>query len=415
LKLSFSAELERTVVMDVVSRVRVIGPLEPYAREFAADLEVWGYTPLSAANQLRLMANLSHWLAREGLGPGELDDETLQAFLAERSGQGYTCWLSLRGLAPLLDCLRRRGVAPASRPPVRSGPAEELLTEYRAYLAGERGLVAGTVHCYEAEARVFLARTADSDLHDLTAGAVTGFVVDECGARSIGSAKMLVSALRSLLRWLFLTGRIDGDLARVVPGVAGWRLGSLPRALDADQVRALLGCCDRGRAAGRRDYAILTVLVRLGLRAAEVAAMELDDIDWRAGEVMIHGKHSQRDRLPLPVDVGEALVAYLHRDRPSSGGCRRVFVRVRAPYGPLMSNGVQSVVARACARADIAPAGGHRLRHTAATAVLRAGASLEEVGQLLRHRDLTSTAIYAKVDRARLRTLARRWPGGGVS
>ncbi|MDT5346925.1 MAG: integrase/recombinase XerD, partial [Mycobacterium sp.] len=262
--------------MSVVSRVRVTGPLERYAREFAAELEACGYTPLSAANQLRLMAHLSRWLGTEGLDPGELNDEGLQAFLAARSGQGYTCWLSLRGLAPLLGFLRGLGVVLASTPPARSGPAEELLAEYRTYLAGERGLVTSTVRGYEAEARLFLARRPVGDLHDLTAGDVTGFVVDECGTRSTGSAKILVTALRSLLRWLLLTGRVDRDLAQVVPGVAGWRFGSLPRALDPDQVRALLVCCDRSRAAGRRDYAILTMLVRLGLRAAEVAAMELD-------------------------------------------------------------------------------------------------------------------------------------------
>lgn len=415
MKLSFSDELERAVVMGVVSRVRVIGPLEPYAREFAAELEACGYTPLSAANQLRLMADLSRWLARVGLGPGELNDAELQAFLTARSDRGYTCWLSLRGLAPLLGCLRRLGVVPGLTRPVPSGPIEELLAEYRAYLASERALVASTVHCYEAEARLFLTRRTGGDLHDLTAGEVVGFVVAECGARSTGSAKMLVTALRSLLRWLLLTGRVGDDLAQVVPGVAGWRCGSVPRALDPDQVRALLACCDRGRAGGRRDYAILTVLVRLGLRAAEVAAMELDDIDWRAGEVVVRGKHNQRDRLPLPVDVGEALVAYLRQDRSSAERCRRVFVKVRAPYGPLTPCGVQSVVAYACARAGIAPAGAHRLRHTAATAVLAAGASMEEVGQLLRHRGLGSTAIYAKVDQARLRTVARPWPGGGVS
>ncbi|MGH3561426.1 MAG: site-specific integrase [Mycobacterium sp.] len=401
--------------MSVVSRVRVTGPLERYARGFAAELEGLGYTPLSAANQVRLMAHLSRWLATESVDPGELNSEGLQAFLAARSGQGYTCWLSQRGLAPLVSYLRGRAVVPALTLPAPLGPVEELLAEYRTYLVGERGLVKSTVRGYEAEARLFLTRRTGGDLQDLTAGEVSRFMVAECGTRSTGSAKILVTALRSLLRWLLLTGRVDVDLAQVVPGVAGWRLSSLPRALGPDQVRALLACCDRGRSSGRRDYAILTVLVRLGLRAAEVAAMELDDVDWRAGEVIVRGKRNQRDRLPLPVDVGEALVAYLRQDRPGPGGCRRVFVRVRAPRGPLTPSGVQSVVKGACTRAGITPAGAHRLRHTAATAVLQAGASLEEVAQLLRHRDLTSTAIYAKVDQARLRTLARPWPVGGVS
>lgn len=401
--------------MSVVSQVRVSGPLERYARGFAAELDGCGYTPLSAANQLRVMAHLSRWLETNGLDPGGLNSDGLQAFLDARASQGYTCWLSLRGLAPLLGYLRDLQVIPASTPPTRSGRVEELLAEYRSYLVSERGLAASTVRGYEAEARLFLTRESVGDLHELTGGDVSGFVVQQCQTRSTGSAKMLVTGLRSVLRWLLLTGRVDVDLAPVVPGVAGWRLSSLPRALDRDQVRALLACCDRKRASGRRDYAILTVLARLGLRAAEVSAMELDDIDWRAGEVMVRGKHNQRDRLPLPADVGEALVDYLRQDRTRPEGCRQVFVRVRAPHGPLTPNAVQSVVTYACARAGIAPAGAHRLRHTAATAVLQAGASLEEVAQLLRHRDLTSTVIYAKVDQARLRTLARPWPTGGVS
>src|SRR5206468_13021422 len=159
-----------------------------------------------------------------------------------------------------------------------------------------------------------------------------------------------------------------------------------------------------------RDYAILVVLVRLGLRAAEVAAMELADIDWRAGEIVVHGKGNREERLPLPVDVGEAVAGYLRRGRPEVGSAK-VFVGARAPYRRLTSGSVKAVVRNACGRCGVAPAGAHRLRHTAATAVLRAGAPMEEVAQVLRHRHLASTAIYAKVDRAALRSVARPWPG----
>lgn len=385
-----------------------------YAAGFAAELEARGYTPLSAANQLRLMAHLSRWMAAEGVVSSELNDERVQGFLAARSAKGYTCWLSVRGVAPVLGYLRGLGVAPEPAPRTRSGPVEELLTEYRAYLLGERGLVASTVRGYEAPARLFLTRSMVGDLGALTPGAVTGFVVAEAATRSTGAAKMMVSALRSLLRFLLLTGRIDTDLASSVPAVAGWRLAWLPRAVEPDRVRALLQSCDRSRAVGRRNFAILTVLTRLGLRACEVAAMELDDIDWRAGELVIRGKHNQRDKLPLPVDVGQALVDYLRASRPPSG-CRQVFLGARAPYRPLTSGAVCAVVRYGCARAGIDAVGAHRLRHTTATSVLRAGASLEEVGQLLRHRELASTAIYAKVDQDRLVTVARRWPAGGVS
>ena len=400
--------------MGVVSGVRVTGPLRGFAAGFAVELEAAGYTPLSAANQLRLMAHLSRWMAAEGVASSELNDERMQAFLAARSAQGYTCWLSPRGLAPLLGYLRGVGVAPEPAPRTRSGPVEELLTEYRAYLLRERGLAGSTVRAYEAEGRMFLTRSRVGDLRALTVGAVTGFVVAEAATRTTGAAKMMVTALRSLLRFLLLTGRIDTDLAAAVPAVAGWRLAWLPRAVAPDRVRALLESCDRSRAVGRRDFAILTVLTRLGLRAGEVAAMELDDIDWRAGELVIRGKHNQRDKLPLPVDVGQALVGYLRVGR-SPSACRRIFLGARAPYRPLTSGAVCNVVRSACARAGIDAVGAHRLRHTTATSVLRAGASLEEVGQLLRHRELTSTAIYAKVDQARLVTLARPWPGGGAS
>jgi integrase/recombinase XerD len=384
--------------------------LERYAPGFAVELERLGYTPLSAANQLRVMAHLSRWLRSEDVAPGQLGAERVEAFLCERRRRGYVHWVSPRGLAPLLGYLRDLGIVPPPLPMMCSGPVEAVLGDYRAYLVGERALVASTVGYYEAGARLFLTQRTGIDLEGVTAGEITSFVLRECSVRGKGSNKTLVTALRSFLRFLFVTGRVGADLTAAVPSVAGWRGASLPQALGPGQVRALLACCDRRRAVGRRDYAILVVLVRLGLRAAEVAAMELADIDWRAGEIVVHGKGNRDERLPLPVDVGEAVAGYLRRGRPEVGSAK-VFVGARAPYRRLTSGSVKAVVRNACGRCGVAPAGAHRLRHTAATAVLRAGAPMEEVAQVLRHRHLASTAIYAKVDRAALRSVARPWPG----
>jgi integrase/recombinase XerD len=214
--------------------------------------------------------------------------------------------------------------------------ADVLADQYRAYLAGERGLAASTIGYYGAEARLFLGWACGPDLAglaELTAARVSGFVVAECRRRSTGSAKILVTALRSLLRFLFLDGVLAADLAAVVPAVAGWRGAGLPRALPAGHVRALLASCDRQTAVGARDFAVLTLLARLGPRACEVAAMELDDIDWRSGEIVIRGKGRRDERMPLPADVGEALASYLRHGRPSGAGSRAVFLRARAPQG----------------------------------------------------------------------------------
>jgi integrase/recombinase XerD len=198
-------------------------------------------------------------------------------------------------------------------------------------------------------------------------------------------------------------------LAPAVPSVAGWRLASLPRALDAAHVERLLASCDRTTAVGRRDFAVLTLLWRLGLRSFEVAGLSLDDIDWHAGELTIRGKGSVSERLPLPDDVGRALVDYLHMGRPG-GSCRELFLRARAPRRGIKAVGVRSVVHHACDRAGLARLGAHRLRHTVASDLLRAGTPLDQIAQVLRHKSVASTAIYAKIDRASLRTLARPWP-----
>jgi integrase len=225
------------------------------------------------------------------------------------------------------------------------------------------------------------------------------------------SVKRMVTALRSLLGFLHVEGIVDQPLATAVPSVAGWTQTGLPKALDAEQVAALLACCDERTATGRRDLAILTLLVRLGLRAGEVAALRLDDIDWRRGEITVRGKGNRRDRLPLPADVGERIVAYLGDGRPESTQDRAVFVRAQAPYRALTSNAVTTVVVAAGRRAGLGVIGAHRLRHSAATAMLRSGGSLTEIGQTLRHIRPLTTAIYAKVDIEALRQLARPWPG----
>jgi integrase/recombinase XerD len=394
-------------------KVRVSGPLAPFAEGFGGELAARGYSPLSAASLLYVMAHLSRWLAGQGLAPADLGEGRAEEFLAERRRVGSTCWLSGRGLAPLLGYLRGLGVVPGPAGPAVGTGADVLLGRYRDYLAGERGLAASTIDGYEAVARRFLAGRAAPDLAGVNVAEVTGFVVAQCRGRGTGSAKILVTALRSLLRYLHLEGITSGGLASAVPAVAGWRGAGLPKALAAAQVAALLGSCDRDTAVGRRDFAVLTLLARLGLRACEVAALELGDVDWRAGELLVRGKGRRGERMPLPADVGEAVAGYLSDGRPR-GQCRKVFAWSRAPYGDLTPSGVKSVVRRACDRAGLPQVGAHRLRHTAATQMLRAGSPLAEVGQVLRHRAAATTAIYAKVDDGALRTLARPWPGSGA-
>jgi integrase/recombinase XerD len=391
--------------------VRVEGSLVPYAAGYVVVLVDRGYVAAAVEGQLRLLAGLSRWLVEQRAEPVALTPEAVGRFLgSKRAGR--------RALGPLLSYLRELGVVP--QPTMIDTPVERLLVEYRDYLVRERGLVAGSVELRERVARLFLSERPEPlerSLQRLRAGDVTAFVVAQCRERRRGVAwsRTLTSGLRSLLRYLHLAGRVPVGLAQAVPSVAGWRLASLPRALEPEQVQRLLESCDRSAALGSRDFAILMLLSRLGLRAGEVAGLRLEDIDWRAGELVARGKGARTERLPLPHDVGEALVSHLRagRDRASS---REVFLRAVAPRGPLSSGGVCSVVHAACDRAGMARVGAHRLRHTVATELLRAGAGLEQIAQLLRHSSVTTTAVYAKVDRVALRSLARPWPlEGGAS
>ena len=373
-------------------------------------LAAQGYLPRTVDDLIWQLNGLSRWLERERLAVGELTPERVQRFEAARLAAGYStrwvrCALALRVLGEV-------GAVPVPAASV-DGPVEELLADYRGYLVRERGLAEGTIEIYGRVARVFLSECERVDglaLERLTAADVSGFLARECPKRSIAGARDLVNGLRQLLRFLHVSGLISAPLRWAVPAVADLRDRSLPRGLDDATVAKLLASCDRRRTIGRRDHAILLLMARLGLRAGEVAAIELDDIDWRAGELLVRGKGGRRDVLPVPVDVGQALVSYLRRRPPTDS--RKLFLRVRAPAGPLPRKGVVHVVSRACIRAGVPRVGAHRLRHTAATAMLRTGASLPEIAQVLRHSDLETTAIYAKVDRKALRPLALPWPGG---
>lgn len=397
-------------------RARVCGPLELYAHGFAAELFRLGYRPVSAAFQLQLMAHLSRWLDENSSDLAELTPGAVETFLAARRAAGYTNYNSQKALEPLLRYLRSLGAAPL--PPVSEPtPVEAVLERYRTYLTVERGLACATTRYYIDLVRPFVKgreRASGIDLLGLSPRDITDFVLAECRNRRRGSVKLMVTALRSLLSFLHLEGELTQPLATAVTSVASWRLAGLPRSLEPAQVRELLASCDRRRATGRRDFAILMLLVRLGMRAGEVVGMELNDIDWRSGEVVVRGKGDRHERLPLPSDVGEAIAGYLRRGRPPTAEGRTVFVRRRAPHQRLTSAAVTHIVREAGKRAHVGALSAHRLRHTAATQMLRAGAPLEEIGQVLRHRSSFSTAIYAKVDQKSLRTLARPWPGGAL-
>lgn len=399
----------------------VSGPLAPYQAALRAELARTGYADSSARDVVRAMSRLSVWLEGNGRPAADLTPAVVEEFLAQIRVLASSEIAARKGVGPVLRFLRDVG-AIADHVDGSPSPEAILLSRYRAWLIGERGLAAESVRCYCCQAKKFLAwlpsPLADS-LARLDAGTVTRFVVyQSAGADSVWSAKTLVTALRSLLRFLHVDGVAPGPLADAVPAVAGWRLAALPRGLDRAQVAAVVAAPDTSTAVGLRDRAVLTILARLGLRGAEAAALSLSDVDWHAAEIAVRGKGSRVERVPLPADVGEALAAYLTGGRPACS-CPTVFTTARAPYHALSAAAVRQIMGRACRSAGLPRLGAHRLRHSLATDILRAGAGLGEVGQLLRHRSQLSTTVYAKVDHTALRALARPWPlpepVGGVS
>lgn len=400
------------------SRVQVTGPLSACVAGFRDELAAQGYRPDAAASQLQLMAHASRWLAEQGLVAGDLSAVEVERFVECRRSQGYRQHRSSHALEPLLRYLRELGTLPVSAA-VDMTPVEDLLERYRGHLVSARGLALSTTQRYLNTARGFLSKLAgpggELDLSGLSAGLAIEYVGRQSPRLTPASAQDLVNSLRSLLRFLDLAEIAPAGLAEALPAVAVWGGGSLPRALAPEQVAALLASCDRASVTGRRDLAVLTMLARLGLRAGEVSGLLLDDFDWRLGEVVVRGKGQRVARMPVPVDVGDAVVAYLDGGRPGVS-CRSVFLRVCAPIVGLSAIGVSTIVGRACERSGLPWSGAHRLRHSAATSMLAAGGSLGEVSQVLRHHSgPATTGIYAKVDWLALRSVARPWPQEGAA
>lgn len=401
------------VPISKVSKVRVMGPLALFVSEFRAALKEAGYTPLSIVNELRMLSDLSRWLQDNGLGAADVTAARIREFVAGWLSAGHVVVYPPRLFATITGILVDRGVIEVEHEePVVGSPVDVLLASFEAFLLAERGLAACTAAAYVLRARRFLAGQApDGDLVGLAARDVTEAIQVEAARVSVGSTQFFVVAVRSFLRFCFLEGLLPTDLSGAVLTATGRRRSPLASGISATDAVKLLASCDRRSNDGRRDHAVLLLLLRLGLRAGEVAALELDDIDWHTGLITVHGKGHRVDQLPLPEDVGAAITAYLQRGRPRPCSHREVFLRSLAPVEGLGRGGISCIVRRACCRAGVPPVGAHRLRHTLGCEMVNSGVPLPEIAQVLRHRSLTSTALYARVDIDGLRALARPWPG----
>jgi site-specific recombinase XerD len=394
------------------------GLFGPHLESFVAGLCRLGFARPTVQERLRLLHDLERWLRRQRLALNDLHEQAVSRFIEGRRRKGRTGKGDARAARDFLQHLRETGAVPVPEPAADDSPLATLRRQYESHLTKERGLAPVTVAEYWHFARRLLVeRFGDSSIRvgDLTPDDISDFLLRQTQSGGPGVAKVMVTALRSFFRFLFLHGRTETDLAGAVPTVPAWRLTGVPKYLTPEEVERVVRSCDRDTLVARRDHAIILLLARLGLRAGEVVALCLEDVDWRAGELRVRGKGGQHDRLPLPVDVGEALARYLRHHRPPCVA-RQLFVRIKAPHqGFAHPSTVSTIVCHALARAGLSPdkRGAHVLRHSLATGMLRSGASLDEIGEVLRHRAANTTEIYAKVDVQGLRSLAPPWPTEG--
>lgn len=393
-------------------RVRVTGPLVGFVPAFREALFDSGYASNTVAQQLRLVADVSGWLGRRRMDVHDLSPSVIDSFVRCRR-RTHVNLCTPRALAPFVGFLNDSCVERKQNRTAPLSVTDQILDSFR-YLVSERALRAATVTNYLNQTRPFLrwrAQKSGDDFATLTADEVTAFLLLRAVDETLGSVRVAATAIRSLLKWMFLTGITPGSLAGAIGPIAYSSYAGLPKGLSTAQLRDLTGQAALSAIAAGRNMAVVAVLSRLGLRSAEVAGLLLSDINWRAGTITVAGKGGRSGVMPLPADVGASLAEYLQKERPCSRD-RHVFLRVLAPHSGMSPSGISQVVTSLGTRAGIAHRiGAHRLRHTAATAVLAAGGGLVEAGQLMRHNGQSATVIYAKVDVLSLRLLARPWPG----
>ena len=391
------------------------GPMGPFIDDFAGHLKLLDYRFSTGRNQLRFVACLAIWLGETGRPISLLDEETLETFRAELPTRP---WLrpnkgSFEGMSSattlLLSWLRLTGVVQTTAPP--RAPVPSPIAGFEAWMLQHRQVAPTTVEgCYRVFLRRFLSTLGERP-ETYTALGIRSFILDQAAHLSRKSIQTSTSAIRMFLRYLATQGKCSPDLISAVPTVARWRKDVLPQWLGRQDVERIVSATDATRPNGCRDRAVLLLLARLGLRAGDIRGLRLVDIDWPASRLWVCGKGRRRQALPLPQDVGDALLDYLTRVRPEVDH-DHAFVRLQAPHNPFGGSTVSTLVVRAAARAGVAlPRGGaHVLRHSLATALLADGMSLDGIGAVLRHKDLDTTLIYAKVDTSLLRMVARPWP-----
>ncbi len=394
------------------------GPLAPYIDCFIGLLHDQGYTQNSAHLKVRLASEFSLWLKQKETSLQDISEEHIECYLRYRARHRRTRSDDAFTLKQVLRLLHQKGGIAAEEPSSEITPIRQLTEEFASYLQQDRGLATVTINHYAFFIRRFLAAcfSDEKEIHlsRLCAADIVRFVQDQAKVLHPKRAKVMTTALRSFLHYGRYRGDIRLDLAAAVPAVANWSMASIPRAISAEHVQAVLASCNRKTAVGCRDYAILLLLARLGLRASEIVALTLENINWEAGLLKVSGKRGEECPLPIPVEVGEAIATYLQEGRPHSTS-RRVFLRCKAPIRGLKGpSAIDSIVRHTLERAgiDLPHKGAHQFRHGLACELLRQGASLTEIGELLRHRSPNTTAIYAKVDLVSLRALALPWPGG---